>query len=254
MMDDGPVRLLRKATVETQNNRAVYSWPMVVALLFMLPIAAIAVHFKQRWSNLHYTQQQGEVCETSLLGRLAWVFFLLFGGSIKSVIADGDFCLDCVNEGIGIPDQTYYTANLFTPPVIDLRRDSCGNCPDLETMHTTIHLTQGYHDFGIRSEIGDPLVAKIFGYTCVDDKEKGENSHCINPVTKQAATVSDYLNQPTTPGPTILVSKGCPVKITFKNKLGVDEPHLFAIDRTVHCGDAPNCTSQRGSDLRTTVQ
>jgi hypothetical protein len=192
----------------------------------------------------------------------------------------GDVCtIDCTEFGNPIPEQAKYETGIFVPPIIDLRRDpNTDLCLDPDLYPVTIDITQGKQDWGIKDENGTTLETTIYGYTCIHNNTLGIFSRCKHPFTGEDVTESDYLNKAIYPGPTIIVSKDCPVKITFRNKLGFG-PHMFPMDRSVHCGDAVlnqtlcvpgstvptappgepldfycKCTSQRGADLRTTVQ
>jgi spore coat protein A len=69
---------------------------------------------------------------------------------------------------------------------------------------------ESIQDWGVKNATGGREFTPIFGYA------KDENSDA------------------TYPGPTILVTKNCPVNITFHNKLGTD-PHIFGIDRSLIC-------------------
>lgn len=115
-------------------------------------------------------------------------------GLFSGASADGGCTLDCVEEGIPIPDQTKYETDVFVPPIIDLRAKN-GACP--VNNHITLDVKEGLQDWGIKNETGFSLPATIWGYTCTAD------SNCT--ADGQPVAEADY--KPSYPGPTILVTK-----------------------------------------------
>ena len=152
-----------------------------------------------------------------------------------------------------------YTEQLPVPPVIDLTESDYTNCVlnDTGNRATDIYMQEAMQDFGVKVS-GVNLPSRILGYAEFNETDNA-----------------------TYPGPTILVTKNCPVEITFHNKLGTGA-HIFDIDRSLLCGaelsdtlctqkttldgrvlpDPPEgedekfycrCVSANGSERRTTV-
>ena len=188
-------------------------------------------------------------------GRFVAFLMVVFGFS-KEVTAHSDCTVDCLEQFTPIVPQAKYKTALFIPPVIDKRSSSsCNTTIDL-------YMKQSYQDFGVKDANGFTLMTPIYGYALSSNDDA------------------------TYPGPTIVTHKDCPIKVKFHNNLGIG-PHMFPIDRSINCGnahlsadlcaakhyyngtswvdlfDAPigadedfycNCTSQHGSERRTTTQ
>jgi hypothetical protein len=161
-------------------------------------------------------------------GIYRFIFSLAVVLGLSPEAAADECTLDCFQAGTPIPDQTKYETNVFVPPIIDLRAKN-GTCINGADAHVTIAIREGPQMWGIKDGNGTDLNTTIWGYTCI------ESSQCINPSTGLNVTRDDFLDKPTFPGPSILVTRGCPVTITFLNELGTGR-HLFDLDRTTHCG------------------
>jgi FtsP/CotA-like multicopper oxidase with cupredoxin domain len=114
------------------------------------------------------------------------------------------------------PERYKYKDRLPVPPAINLmdNPDYCGDPYDSTVPPNRtkeIYLKESTQDWGVKNNAtGSRELTPIFGYAQDED---------VNA---------------TYPGPTILVTKNCPVNITFHNNLGTD-PHILDIDRSLIC-------------------
>jgi hypothetical protein len=85
--------------------------------------------------------------------------FVIALGFLKGAKADEGCTIDCIDDGIMIPNQDKYKTALFIPTVIDLR-DKCG-----ETLE--MYMKEGLQDCGVKGWNNEQLKTPIYGYVLI---------------------------------------------------------------------------------------